>query len=397
VWTIVVAAGSGTRFGGPKQFERLGDRRVLDWALTAARAASEGVVLVLGADHLGESGHDGPVVAGGATRSASVRRGLAVVPTSAEVVVVHDAARPFADPPLFHRVITAVRTGAAGAVPGVPVTDTVKLVDDDGAVVDTPERARLRAVQTPQAFSAPALRAAHAGGGEATDDAALIEAAGGRVVVVAGDPGNRKITEPDDLAWARRRVEGAGAGPDAGAEAGPSVPPAVAPIGGLRIGQGFDVHRFVAEGDPPRPLVLGGVVFDGPGLVGHSDADAVAHAVTDALLGAAGLGDIGQQFPDTDPRFAGADSIGLLVEAVARVRAAGWVALNVDCSVICERPKLAPRKDEMQARLSAAVGAPVTVKGRRAEGLGALGRVEGIACFATALLTATGPATTMPA
>lgn len=154
----------------------------------------------------------------------------------------------------------------------------------------------------------------------------------------------------------------------------------------IRIGHGFDVHRF--SDDPDRPLVLGGVRFEGPGLDGHSDADAVAHGVTDALLAAAGLGDIGQLFPDTDPTWEGADSMRLLAQAVEQVTAAGWRAVNVDATLVAERPKLAPRRDEMQAKLSAVVGAPVTVKGRRAEGLGALGRVEGVACFAVALVEA---------
>ena len=152
----------------------------------------------------------------------------------------------------------------------------------------------------------------------------------------------------------------------------------------MRVGQGFDIHPF-AEGD--RPLVLGGVRFDGErGLAGHSDADVVAHAVADALLGAAGLGDIGMHFPDTDPAWAGADSIALLTEVARLVREAGWAVANVDCSVVLEAPKLAPRRDEMQKNLSTAVGADVTVKGKRAEGLGALGRGEGIACWAVALL-----------
>jgi 2-C-methyl-D-erythritol 2,4-cyclodiphosphate synthase len=155
----------------------------------------------------------------------------------------------------------------------------------------------------------------------------------------------------------------------------------------VRVGQGFDVHAFSEA--PDRVLVLGGVVFDGErGLVGHSDADVIAHACADALLGAAGLGDIGQHFPDTDPTWAGADSIGLLAEVAGRVRAAGYEPGNVDCAVVCERPKLAPRRDAMQERLTAAVGAPVTVKGNRAEGLGALGRAEGIACFAVAVVSA---------
>jgi 2-C-methyl-D-erythritol 2,4-cyclodiphosphate synthase len=156
----------------------------------------------------------------------------------------------------------------------------------------------------------------------------------------------------------------------------------------MRVGQGVDVHAF--SDDPGRQLVLGGVRFEGEsGLAGHSDADVVAHAVIDALLAASGLGDIGQHFPDDDPALAGADSLAMLRRAVADVRAAGWIAANVDCTVIAEAPRLAPRKGEMEANLSAAVGAPVMVKGTRAEGLGALGRTEGIACIAIALLVGT--------
>jgi 2-C-methyl-D-erythritol 2,4-cyclodiphosphate synthase len=158
----------------------------------------------------------------------------------------------------------------------------------------------------------------------------------------------------------------------------------------LRVGQGFDVHAF--SDDPDRRLVLGGVTFDGArGLAGHSDADAIAHAVTDALLGAAGLGDIGQRFPDTDPALAGADSMDLLRRVVADVRAAGWSPTNVDCTVVLESPRLAPHREALERTLSTAVGAPVTVKGKRAEGLGALGRGEGVACFAVALLVGEEP------
>lgn len=360
VWAIVVAAGEGRRFGGPKQYAALGGRRVIDWALAAARAACDGVVVVVPPARAGapEPAADA-VVAGGATRSASVRAGLTAVPPEAEVVVVHDAARPFATPALFAAVVAAVRAGADGAVPGVGVPDTVKQVAGN-VVVATLPREELVAVQTPQAFAAAALRAAHAGGGEATDDAALVEAAGGRVVVVAGDPRNRKITTPEDLTAA-----------------------AAGPVG-LRVGLGFDVHPFAAD---DRPLVLGGVRLEGErGLAGHSDADVVAHAVADALLGAAGLGDIGTQFPDTDPRWAGADSMALLAEVVARVGAAGWRAVNVDCAVVLEAPRLAPVRDRMQQRLAEVVGAPVAVKPRRAEGLGALGRREGVACWAVVLV-----------
>ncbi len=156
----------------------------------------------------------------------------------------------------------------------------------------------------------------------------------------------------------------------------------------IRVGQGFDIHPF--SDDPDRRMVLGGVSFDGPGLVGHSDADAVAHAVIDALLGAAGLGDIGQRYPDTDPAQAGADSMVLLADTVAAIRGEGWEVANVDCTVVLEAPRLAPRRDEMSDALTEVVGAQVSVKGRRAEGLGAIGRREGVACFAVALLQRDG-------
>lgn len=202
VWTIVVGGGSGTRFGRPKQYETLGDERIIDRARRIAASASAGVVLVVPAvDAATEGG-----VAGGSTRSESVRAGLAHVPADADIVCVHDAARPFADADLYRRVVAAVEAGADAAVPGVAVTDTIKVVDDAGVVTATPDRATLVAVQTPQAFRYASLVAAHASGAEATDDAALIEATGGRVVVVEGSNDNRKITVPDDLDWARQRV-----------------------------------------------------------------------------------------------------------------------------------------------------------------------------------------------
>ena len=209
MWTIIVGGGSGRRFGRAKQYEPLGPARVIDRSREIAESVSAGVVLVVPAADVGREGG----VAGGATRSESVRAGLAAVPGDVEVVCVHDAARPLADREMYSRVIDAVLGGADAAIPGVPLADTVKVIEhvDDprlvGSVVDTPDRSRLVAVQTPQAFRAAALRAAHADRSEATDDAALIEAMGGRVVVVAGDPVNRKITEPDDLEWARAQLD----------------------------------------------------------------------------------------------------------------------------------------------------------------------------------------------
>jgi len=209
VWAVVVAAGSGARFGTVKQYEQLGDRRVLDWALESARAVAEGVVLVVPPDRAGspEAAADA-VVAGGATRAASVRAGLAAVPGDAEVVVVHDAARPLASVSLFEAVVQEVRGGADGAVPGLQPVDTVKTVDD-GTVTGTLDRTRLIAVQTPQAFAAAVLRRAHEGEAEASDDAALVEALGARVVVVPGEEANAKVTTHHDLLVARALIDGA--------------------------------------------------------------------------------------------------------------------------------------------------------------------------------------------
>ena len=212
IWTIVLAAGSGQRFGAMKQFETIGSRRLVDWSMDIARSASDGVVLVVPAEMVGAEGAASgvvngvapdAVVAGGATRSESVRRGLAAVPAEATIICVHDAARPFATFEDYRRVIDAVHGGADGAVPGLTPADTIKLVEEDGVVVSTLPRSALRAVATPQAFRASVLRAAHTGSAEGTDDASLVEANGGRVVVVEGSVMNRKITTPEDMAWAR--------------------------------------------------------------------------------------------------------------------------------------------------------------------------------------------------
>ena len=251
-------------------------------------------------------------VRGGATRADSVRCGLAAVPAAADVIVVHDAARPLASRALFDAVVAALDGGDVdGAVPGVRPSDTIKAVDATGRVTSTLDRAGLVAVQTPQAFRAAALRRAHefaAAGAGATDDAMLVEAVGGRVLVVPGEPGNLKITAPDDLDTAERllaRAEGLS----------------------MRIGQGIDIHRF--SEDPHRPLVLGGVVIEGArGLGGHSDADAVSHALADAILGAVGLGDLGRHFPDTDPVWEGADSLALLTEVVRMAAGGGLRAAS---------------------------------------------------------------------
>ena len=199
IWTIVVAAGSGTRFGSPKQFSLINERRIVDWAVETSRISSDGVVVVLPTE---QAEREGGVV-GGATRSASVRCGLAAVPSDATIICVHDAARPFASEFLFDEVIDAVCSGADGAVPGLPVVDTIKFIDSTNIVTSTPDRRQLVAVQTPQAFRAKQLRQAHENNPEGTDDSTLVEARGGKIVVITGDPLNRKITTPEDLNWAR--------------------------------------------------------------------------------------------------------------------------------------------------------------------------------------------------
>lgn len=209
IWTIVVGGGSGRRFGTAKQYERLGDVRVIDRSVAVAGEVSDGVIVVVPAEDAEREG----AVAGGDTRSESVRAGLRAVPADATIICVHDAARPLASVELYRRAIGAVMQGADAAVPAVAVSDTIKVVAD-GVVVSTPDRGSLVAVQTPQVFRASALRAAHECGGDATDDAALVEALGGVVVVVEGEATNRKITLPDDLEWARRQVVGSAATTD---------------------------------------------------------------------------------------------------------------------------------------------------------------------------------------
>jgi len=323
------------------------------------------LVVSAGSDDAPEPAAD-VVVEGADSRSGSVRRGLAALPPDADVVVVHDAARPLASVELFATAVAAVRSGADGAVCAVPIADTVKRVEE-ATVVETLDRRGLWTVQTPQAFDAALLRRAHQGEPDATDDAALVERAGGRVVVVPGDIRNVKLTRPEDLSAAEALL------------------PTVTYPHSMRVGHGFDVHPF--SSDPARDLVLGGVSLAGErGLAGHSDADALVHAVAEALLGAAGQGDLGQHFPDTDPEWAGADSMALLAQVVGRVAEAGWRPVNVDCTVVLDAPRLAPHRGLMEDRLGQALGAPVSVKATRAEGLGALGRGEGIACFAVALL-----------
>ena len=377
---IVVAAGSSTRLGGeiPKQFLDLGGISVVARAVNALAACTgiDGVVVVVAPDELGGARHDAlralpgvtSVVPGGATRMASALAGVEAA-SDAEFVLVHDAARPFLAPALVKAVLDATRANGA-AVPAVPARDTIKSEDKDGFVAQTLDRVPLRLAQTPQGarrdWMLDALRRAVAAGTGVTDEAQALELAGRRVALVPGDPLNVKITTPLDWSEARRRVEG-----DADA---------------LRVGHGYDVHRFGGT----RGLVLGGVPFPGePGLDGHSDADVVLHAAMDALLGAAALPDIGHYFPPTDPRFAGADSAVLARGVAAHVRDASFRIVNLDLTVLAEHPRIGDKAGAMRNAIASCFSidpSRVGLKATTLEGLGALGRREGIACHAVALI-----------
>lgn len=387
VSAIVAAGGLGTRLGAgqPKQFLEIQGRSILEMSVAALAMHPEvgEVVVALPAEHLSPppscltASWPRPVmaVAGGARRQDSVAQAFAALRPDTEVVLVHDAARPFLTADLVSRMIAAASASGA-AIPAVPVTDTVKTArTQDGTrwVSGTLPRADVFLAQTPQAFRRDVLARALASVGvhDVTDEAGLVERAGGDVALVPGDPANVKITTPDDLAAAR-----------AAASAGSGE--------GMRIGSGYDLHRLV----PDRPLVLGGVRIPfALGLQGHSDADIICHAVTDAILGASALGDIGRLFPDTEPQWKDADSLELLRAAARVVRNGGYRVGNVDVTVIAERPKLLPHLAAIRANLAAALGvdiAAVSVKGKTNEQVDSMGRGESMACHAVALLVGAG-------
>ena len=303
------------------------------------------------------------VVAGGETRCLSVKAGIAAVPETAEFVAIHDGARPFVSAELITEVIRAAEeTGAAA--PATAVVDTVKTVDGLGFVTGTPDRSILRAVSTPKVFRFETYRRLIQNETDSFDDCQLFEKAGLPVKLVPGDRTNFKITSPEDVARAKMQTGDIG----------------------FRVGHGYDVHRLT-EG---RKLILGGVEIPyEKGLLGHSDADVLLHAVSDAILGAAALGDIGKHFPDTDDRWEGADSRIILRECVRLAAEAGFRPVNVDVTVLCQRPKLAPHIPAMRANLAQDLELPVdriSVKATTEEGLGFTGEGLGIACHAVTLM-----------
>ncbi len=370
---VIVAAGSGSRAGPgqAKQWRPVAGKPVLRWSVESFIAAgaadvvivaSEDGALVLPEVLAGLKGWRG--VQGGATRALSVQAGLAALSgrPADEPVLVHDAARPFLGSKTIDDLLAAL-AGADGAIPALPVADTLKRADT-GAPLTTTSRDNLWRAQTPQAFRRGALVSAYSawsGEAEPTDDAQVVEAAGGRVAISPGDPLLMKLTYPEDFAMAERLAGAARI---------------------TRIGQGFDAHRW----GPGDSVWLCGVeIVHDETLIGHSDADAGLHALTDALLGAIGEGDIGDHFPPTDPQWKGAASDKFLIHAAELVRARGGTIINVDVTLICERPKIKPHRAAMRERLAQILSLPldrVSVKATTTEQMGFTGRGEGLAAQA---------------
>ena len=382
---VVVAAGRGSRAGEgiPKQYRAVAGEPIITRTLRALHKGAPQAPILVTIHPDDKALYDAAAallepaarqalrepVAGGATRQASVRAGLeALTSTAPDMVLIHDSARPFVSPELIARAIAAAQASGA-AIPGLAVTDTIKQVDAEGRIEATPPRALLRAVQTPQAFSYDLIATAHrlaasTGQAELTDDGAVAEWAGHAVHVFEGDPENMKVTNPQDFAAAEARMLGQ--------------------LLDIRTGQGFDVHAFT-EGDQ---IWLGGVsIPHTKGLLGHSDADVLMHAITDAIYGALADGDIGSHFPPSDPQWKGAPSDIFLRHAAQRVRERGGMIAHVDGTVICEAPKVGPHRDAIRAKLAQIMGVDVSrvaVKATTSEQLGFTGRREGVAAMALA-------------
>ena len=378
---IIVAAGRGDRAKTPvpKQFVELGGKTLLKRSIEAfdAHPGIEVLVIVLapgrkadGPQLVGATARPCIFAEGGERRQDSVANGLAAMPEHVDIVLVHDAARPFVDGSLIDRVLAGM-VKASAVVPAVPVSDTVKRMNlERRSVAATLPREEIWLAQTPQGFRRDVLQAAIAlgqGGAIATDEAMLAESAGHEVSIVDGDEANMKITTPADLTAAKGRVQSKT----------------------HRVGTGYDLHQLV-DG---RPLVLAGVtVAPDRGPLGHSDGDVVCHALADAMFGAAGAGDIGKHFPNTDPEWKDAPGLELLTRATSLVESLGWTTSNADVTVILEKPKLAPSVLEMRTNLARVLGVPIdsiSVKGKTNEGLDAVGKGEAIAAHAVVMLVGT--------
>jgi len=379
---IVPAAGMGTRMKMEKNklLLSLRGKPILLWTLKALEDCKlDHLILSVRAEELEEIegllekenySFSHQLVIGGKERQDSILNGLKELPESCEMVVVHDGARPFLDSGTYERVLQEARQVGA-AVAAVPVKDTVKRADENNAVAETYDRSKLWLIQTPQIFSKETIKKAYTFaeqvGYRGTDDASVVEKFGKKVSLIMGNYQNLKITTPEDLLLGEVLLKSE-----------KDIK--------MRVGKGFDVHRLV-EG---RPCILGGVkIAHTKGLLGHSDADVLSHAISDALLGAAGLGDIGQHFPDTDAAYEGADSIELLKKVVVLIQESGWEIENIDATIMAERPKILPHRMEICMNLAKAMKigiSQVNIKATTTERLGFVGREEGIASEAIALL-----------
>ncbi len=365
---IIAAAGSGERFGAtiPKALIQLGDRTLLEHAVASISAVADQIVVTAPNGYEDQIrklvGDDVIVVTGGATRSASIRAGLAAV-EGAQFVLVHDAARSLATVDLTKRVLAALQNGAAAVVPVLPVVDTLQQVGSDGNVIAAIDRSSLRRVQTPQGFTYSVLREIHQGAQDATDDSTLALNAGHKVATVTGEERALKITTPADLAIALTFLGGAST---------------------FTTGVGVDAHAFADD----RQLWLAGLLWpDEVGVAGHSDGDVAAHAICDALFAATGLGDLGSNFGTSRPEYAGASGITLLKETLAIINQGGFSISHVSVQIIGNRPRIGARRKEAIATLSAALGgADVAILATTTDGMGLTGEGKGIAAIASALV-----------
>ena len=365
---IIAAAGSGERFGAsiPKALIQLGDRTLLEHSISALSSVADKIVVSAPTGYEDQIralvGNDITVVTGGATRSESVRLALATI-EKAEFVLVHDAARALASRELAARVVTALKAGDVAVIPALPEVDTVKVIDDNGYVTSTPDRTTLRRVQTPQGFTFSVFKSAHATASDATDDAALVAAAGHKVRVIDGEERALKITTPHDLATALQVMGSAQS---------------------FSSGVGVDAHAF-GQG---RELWLAGLHWpDEVGVEGHSDGDVAAHAICDALFAATGLGDLGSNFGTSRPEYAGASGIKLLKETYLLLSNAGFSISHISVQIIGNRPRIGARRAEAIATISTALGgAEVAILATTTDGMGLTGEGKGIAAIASALV-----------
>ena len=374
VAVIIPAGGSGERLGAkiPKALVQLAGKTLIEHAVANMAPIANQIIVAAPAGFEEQFkdllGSEVTVVTGGLTRTLSVKKALALVEKENEYILVHDAARSLASTDLAMRVIDSLRAGEKAVIPGMPVSDTIKRVDGDNYVTKTPTRSKLRSIQTPQGFTRKLLIKAHTSADDATDDAGLVEDRGVDVKVILGEERAMKITTMNDLAVAHNWL----------------IPGADNQI---RVGIGTDAHAF--SHDSSRALWLAGLYWpEEVGVDGHSDGDVAAHAICDALLSAASLGDLGSNFGTSDPKYAGASGSQLLSETLSRVSAAGYSINNVSVQIVGNRPKIGPRRAEAIASLSKALGGvSVSVSATTTDGLGFTGAGLGLSAIATALLT----------